>query len=89
MQYAEIFAVASDVCPKHRYALCGQNVQFLIVITVGMCSNHQTLKVLRGENDGRSDGQLIFHLQCNTKDCSFHNGCESVPLTPQLDTLFI
>jgi hypothetical protein len=33
MQYAEMIAVYSDICPEHRYVLCGQNIEYLMVTT--------------------------------------------------------
>jgi len=45
MLFEEMFAVSSNICPEHRYVLCGQIVQFFMVTTDGMYSNQQIVKV--------------------------------------------
>ena len=44
MLYSEIIAVCSQIHTKHINTLCGQNVEFLDIITGGTYSNHRALK---------------------------------------------
>jgi RecB family endonuclease NucS len=44
MLYREIIAVCSQIHKKHVNALCGQNVELVIVKPGGTYSNHRALK---------------------------------------------
>ena len=44
MLYREISAVCSEIHAKHINTLSGQNVEFVIVIAGGTCSDHWALE---------------------------------------------
>jgi len=46
MLYREIVAVCSEIHTKHTNVLCGQNVEFVSVISDGTYSNQWDLKGL-------------------------------------------
>jgi len=44
MLYRDIIAVCSEIHTKHKYTLCGQNVELLNVESLGTYSDHWALK---------------------------------------------
>jgi len=44
MLYREIIAICSQIHKKHINAVCGKNVEFVIVKPDGIYSNHWALK---------------------------------------------
>jgi len=44
MLYSEMIAVCSEIHTKHKYKLCGQNVEFVNVEQAGTYSSHWALE---------------------------------------------